>query len=201
MPHAVRQLDARATAAEVTEVLCEAFAEYPVMRYVLGRPADYGERIRILIGFFVTCRVFREDAILGIYAGDELRAAALCSLPDRTAPPELERIREGVWALLGPDARVRYDDCVRAWALIPDVAPNVHVNMLAVPPRYQGRGLARALMDRVHAMSRDRADSHGVSLTTESESNVALYQHLGYRIVGEATIAPGVRTWGFFRPD
>jgi hypothetical protein len=56
-------------------------------------------------------------------------------------------------------------------------------------------------MDRVHAMSRERADSQGVSLTTEAEANVALYHHLGYRMVGEATIAPGVRTWGFFRPD
>jgi GNAT superfamily N-acetyltransferase len=201
MPYSVRLLDARATATDVTEVLCEAFAEYPVMRYVLGRPTDYAERIRILIGFFVTCRVFREDAILGLYAGDELRGVALCSLPDRTAPPELDRIREGIWALLGPEARARYDDCVRAWGHIPDVAPNVHVNMLAVPPRYQGHGLARALMDRVHAMSRERADSQGVSLTTEAEANVALYHHLGYRMVGEATIAPGVRTWGFFRPD
>jgi GNAT superfamily N-acetyltransferase len=201
MPHPVRLLDARATAAQVTEVLCEAFAEYPVMRYVLGRPADYGDRIRTLIGFFVTCRVFREDAILGSYTGDELRAVALCSLPDRTAPPELEPIREGIWGRLGAEARARYDDCVRAWAQIPDVAPNVHVNMLGVPARYQGQGLARALMDRVHAMSRERTDSEGVTLTTESEANVALYLHLGYRVVGEATIAPGVRTWGFFRPD
>jgi GNAT superfamily N-acetyltransferase len=201
VPQPVRLLDTRATATEVTEVLCDAFAEYPVMRYVLGRPADYGDRIRTLIGFFVTCRVFREDATLGIYAGDELRAVALCSLPDRIAPPELEPIREGVWARLGTTARARYDDCVRAWALIPDVAPNVHVNMLGVPARYQGQGLARALMDRVHALSRERADSEGVTLTTESEANVALYLHLGYRIVGEATIAPGVRTWGFFRSD
>ncbi len=201
MPYTVRLLDARATATEVTDVLCEAFAEYPVMRYVLGRTAEYRERLGVLIGFFVLARVLREDAILGIDAGHELRAVALCSLPDRTAPPELEERREEVWARLGAEARARYDDCVRAWGQIPDVEPNVHVNMLAVPPRYQGRGLARTLMDRVHAMSREREDSKGVSLTTESDANVALYRHLGYRIVGEATIAPGVRTWGFFRPD
>ena len=50
-------------------------------------------------------------------------------------------------------------------------------------------------------MSRERADSHGVTLSTESERNVALYRHLGYRVVGQATIAPGLETWDFFRPD
>jgi len=30
---------------------------------------------------------------------------------------------------------------------------------------------------------------------------VPIYQHLGYEIVGHATVAPDLRTWGFFRPD
>ena len=50
-------------------------------------------------------------------------------------------------------------------------------------------------------MSRERADSRGVTLSTESERNVALYRHMGYRVVGQATIAAGVETWDFFRPD
>ena len=57
------------------------------------------------------------------------------------------------------------------------------------------------LLERVQAMSRERADSQGVTLSTESERNVALYRHLGYRVVGQATIAAGVETWDFFRPD
>ena len=79
--------------------------------------------------------------------------------------------------------------------------PNIHVNMVAVVPDRQGHGLARALLERVQAMSRARADSRGVTLSTESEPNVALYRHLGYRVVGQATIAPGLETWDFFRPD
>jgi ribosomal protein S18 acetylase RimI-like enzyme len=79
--------------------------------------------------------------------------------------------------------------------------PNIHVNMLAVLPDRQGRGLARVLLERVQAMSRERADSRGVTLSTESERNVALYQHLGYGVVGQVTIAPGLETWDFFRPD
>ena len=41
----------------------------------------------------------------------------------------------------------------------------------------------------------------GVTLTTEDQANVSLYEHLGYEVVGQETVAPELRTWGFFRPD
>ncbi len=194
-------LDNRATAGDVVRVLCEAFADYPVMRYVLDERAPYLERLRTLIEFFHGARVLRDDAILGVSDGEALVAVALCSLPDRVDPPELDRLAEQTWGALGADARARYDDCVRAWDSTGVAEPNIHVNMLAVVPDHQGCGLARVLLDRVHAMSRERTDSRGVTLSTESERNVALYRHLGYRVVGRATIAPGVETWDFFRPD
>jgi GNAT superfamily N-acetyltransferase len=201
MTDAPTLLDARATADDAVHVLCEAFVDYPVMRYVLGDRDDYAARLRTLIGFFHGARVLRDDAILGISDGDELVAVALCSLPDRVEPPELDLLRDRTWAALGADALARYDDCVRAWESTGVDEPNIHVNMLAVVPDRQGRGLARVLLERVHAMSRERADSRGVTLSTESERNVALYRHLGYRVVGQATIAAGVETWDFFRPD
>jgi len=196
-----RLLPGRASTEEVARVLCEAFADYPVMRYVLGDQGDYPARLRVLIGFFHGARVLRDDAIFGIPGDGELTGVALCSLPDRIAPPTLEQLRDRTWADLGADARSRYDDCLRAWEPVGVAKPNVHVNMLAVPPRHQGRGFGRALLERVHAMSRERGDSCGVTLTTESERNVELYRHLGYEVVGQRTIAPGVETWGMFRPD
>jgi GNAT superfamily N-acetyltransferase len=201
MTDAPTLLDGRATADDAVRVLCEAFVDYPVMRYVLDDRDDYAARLRTLIGFFHGARVLRDDAILGISDGDELVAVALCSLPDRVEPPELDLLRDRTWAALGADARARYDDCVRAWESTGVDEPNIHVNMLAVVPDRQGRGLARVLLERVHAMSRERADSRGVTLSTESERNVALYRHLEYRVVGQATIAPGLETWDFFRPD
>lgn len=194
-------LDGRTTAGDAVRVLCEAFGDYPVMRYVLGDRDWYPERLRTLIGFFHGARVLRDDAILGVSDGDKLVAVALTSLPDRVDPPEVDLLGEETWAALGADARARYDDCIRAWDSTGVDEPYIHVNMLAVVPGYQGRGLGRALLERVQAMSRERADSRGVTLSTESERNVALYRHLGYRVVGQATIAPGVETWDFFRPD
>jgi GNAT superfamily N-acetyltransferase len=194
-------LDGAATANDVVRVLCEAFAEYPVMRYVLGPGGDYPVRLRTLIGFFHGARVLREDPILGISRGGELVGVALCSLPDRVAPPAMDELRERTWSELGADARARYDEFGRAWEPLGVAEPNIHVNMLAVPPRHQGQGLGRRLLERVHAMSREREDSRGVTLTTESAANVLFYERQGYRVVGHRVVAPGLETWGFFRPD
>jgi ribosomal protein S18 acetylase RimI-like enzyme len=113
----------------------------------------------------------------------------------------MDRLRERTWAALGPEARARYDRCVEVWTPLGVTEPNVHLNMIAVPSRFQGQGLGRALLDRVHALSRERDDSRGVTLTTEVESNVELYRHVGYEVVGRGTIAPGLETWGMYRRD
>ena len=201
MAEALRLLDGVATANDVVRVLCEAFAEYPVMRYVLGDQGDYLARLRTLIGFFHGARVLRGDAILGVSRGGELVGVALCSLPDRVAPAEMAELRGRTWAELGADARERYDEFGRAWEPLGVAEPNIHVNMLAVPPRYQGQGLGRRLLEQVHLMSREREDSLGVTLTTESAANVPFYERQGYRVVGHRVVAPGLETWGFFRPD
>ena len=194
-------LDGHARADDVIAVLCDAFADYPIMQYVLGEGGDYRARLRTLIGFFAGARFLRKDAIIGVSVDGELRGVALCSLPDRVPPPEMDQLRERTWAALGAEARARYDRCVEVWTPLGVAEPNVHLNMLAVPPRYQGQGLARALLERVHALSRERDDSRGVTLTTEVESNVELYRHVGYEVVGRGTIAPGLETWGMYRSD
>lgn len=194
-------LDGRATADAAVRVVCEAFADYPVMRYILGAEGDYPARLRTLIGLFHGARVLQDDPILGISEGGALVAVAVCTAPDGVPPAALDLLRERTWTALGADALARYEDCVRAWESTGVDEPNIHVNMLAVVPGHQGRGLGRALLERVQAMSRERPDSRGVTLSTERERNVALYRHLGYRVVGQATIAPGLETWDFFRPD
>lgn len=192
----------RETFPEVTAALCDAFADYPVMRFVLGDAGNYRERLTRLIGFFVTARVVRDDPMLAVSAGTELGGVAIVTLPGDTPPsPALEAAREETWAMLGADARERYEACGRAWGPLGVAAPNLHLNMLGVRPRHQGRGLTRLLLERVHALSRERADSEGVTLTTEDARNVPLYEHFGYRLTGHARIAPELETWGFFRPD
>jgi GNAT superfamily N-acetyltransferase len=189
------------TAEDVLGPLCEAFADYPVMRHVLGADGDYRARLRTLIGFFLVARTLRKDPILATLEGDEVSGVAICTLPGLAGPPDLEEARAWAWAELGSDARQRYDRWVEMWGPLNVQETNIHVNMLGVPPRFQGRGLGRLLLERVHALSREHPESRGVSLTTESAGNVPFYQRLGYRIVGQGRMGPGLESWGFFRPD
>lgn len=53
-------------AEDAVTVLCDAFYDYPVMRYVLRPSSEYDHRLRSLIGFFVAARVLREELVLGI---------------------------------------------------------------------------------------------------------------------------------------
>jgi GNAT superfamily N-acetyltransferase len=196
-----REYGTNATADQVLGPLCAAFAEYPVMRYVLGPDGDYPGRLRTLIGFFLLARVLRHDPILAVRDGAEVSGVAICTLPGLPGTPDLEEARAWTWAELGDAARERYQQWIRVWEPLGVAEPNIHVNMLGVPPRFQGRGLGRRLLERVHAMSREHPESRGVSLTTESAANVAFYQRLGYRVIGHGRIGPGLESWGFFRAD
>lgn len=172
------------------------------MRFVLGTTGDYRGRLRRLMGLFVGNRAIRGDPMFGIPTGAELAGVALCTPPEPAAPsPELAEFQARAWAELGLDAWERYQACVAAWGEVGVADPNVHLNILSIPPRYQGRGLARPLLDQVHLLSREYARSTGVSLTTEDPKNVRLYEYFGYRVVGRREVVPGLETWGFFRPD
>ena len=187
---------------EVVAVFGEAFRDYPVMRFVLGRErADYDRDLRTLIGFFVMARFLRSEHLFGVRGRSGLEGAATVSRPGSPVPPALAALREEVWDQLGADARARYDAFVAACAPFDPGEPHLHLNMIGVRPTAQRRGRARLLLDHVHALSRDDPHSAGVSLSTERAHNVALYEHVGYRLRGHAVVSPELETWGLYRPD
>lgn len=183
-------------------VLCDAFHDYPVMRYVIGPgDGDYDRRLHTLVNFFVMARVWREEPILGISDGEELVAAATLTLPGKRQPPaEFARLRASVWRELGEAARQRYEAFSAATQAFDPGRPHHHLSMIGVRQSHLGRGLARQLLAAVHAMSEEDPASQGVALTTENARNVSLYEHFGYRVVGHARVAARLETWGFFRP-
>lgn len=186
-----------------TGLLCAAFSEYPVMRYVLGSSPSYSDRLRVLIGLFVTARLLRGDLTLGILdPGGRLLATALVTLPGDHPPPQaLSVYREDVWRQLGPEARDRYEAFGAAGQPFALPQPHHHLNMLGVDPPYLGQGLTRTLLDHVHALAQADTHSVGVTLSTETPANLPLYRHFGYREIGHAKVSPELETWAFFRPS
>jgi GNAT superfamily N-acetyltransferase len=186
-------------AAQVADVLCEAFNDYPVMRYVLGGEADYDARLGQMIGVFVAARALLDDVMLGAYESGELVAVATTSDPARAPHPDFAAMRDAVWSGLGAEASARYQQCVTAWQSMESHVPQLHVNMLGTRAAQRGTGLGRKLLEEVHVLAAGIPGCEGVSLTTETASNVAFYQHLGYEVIGTQQIAPDLQTWSLMR--
>jgi len=68
-----------------------------------------------------------------------------------------------------------------------------HVEQVSVDPEHQGQGVGRALLDRAAAWGRE-AGRTAVTLTTFADVpwNRPLYEHLGFRVLDEAEVGPGL---------
>lgn len=175
---------------EVVDVLVGAFADYPVMRYVLSAAVvDYPAALRLLVGLFVDLRLDRGSPVLGVRRGADLVAAALIDEPEPNpgsfSPLDPEG---GVWAVLGAEAHRRMVAFERESAHLEPHLPHYFVGMIVVRAAQRGEGHARRLLEEIRRMSAEDPRSRAVSLSTEQASNLAFYERLGYRVTGETRV-------------
>jgi ribosomal protein S18 acetylase RimI-like enzyme len=185
-------------------VLCDAFHEYPVMRFVLGDSSqNYDRRLATLISLFVAARMLREEPLLGVRnQTGALTAVAVMTLPgERPSPEALSRKRAAVWQELGSAARERYDRFSSSGAEYALTTPHHHLNMIGVRRADAGRGFGRALLEAVHHLSAQNPGSSGVTLTTEDSRNLPLYEKFGYRLLGHSRVSQGLESWSLYRPS
>jgi len=185
----------------ILDVFCDAFADYPVMRYVLGPGGHTQPRLRQLIGYFVLRRVRLGGPLFGARAADgTLAGVATMTVPiESVAPPDLLAARDRVFDALGQDCRARHEAYAEGARLFDTIGPHHHLNMLGVRHAWHGKGVGRLLLTAVADLANADPRSNGVSLTTETAENVKLYEHCGYNVVGEARVADSFQTWGLFR--
>lgn len=187
---------------DVVDVMCDAFRDYPVMRFVLGDtiagPDD--ARLRMLVGLFVAARVLRGEPMFAIEDEGRTVGAATVTLPgSKPSPPEFLELREKTWAELGAECRARYEAFAASGEAFYPSEPHHHLNMLGVRRSHAGRGLARPLLEAVHALADADPISSGVTLSTENPKNLPLYEHFGYVVRGHAKVDDALDTWVLYR--
>jgi GNAT superfamily N-acetyltransferase len=125
-------------------------------------------------------------------AGERFRDVGLPGVAEHEPPPL------GVLARYAGDGRcwVAVDDAGGAigYVLVDAVDGNAHVEQVSVHPDHQGAGVGRALMGRVATWAGE-AGMPAVTLTTFSDVpwNAPLYRHLGFRVLRDEEIGPGLR--------
>ena len=187
---------------EATEVLALAFEEYPLVRYFLaGQGAAYAQRLREM--FRLTCRyrLLVGWPPAGVLRGGKLAAVACVTGTDEPPePPEMAELEQAFVSRMGPQAAERIEEYVEVKQRNLPAEPHHYLTAIGVHPEARGIGCARALLDYVHALSQSDATSMGVALDTQTPSNVALYEHFGYRQTAETKVGD-VPTWCMYRPN
>ena len=80
------------------------------------------------------------------------------------------------------------------YVLVDDIDGAAHIVQVSVKPDHQGRGIGRALIDRATRWAADTGRAW-VTLTTFTDVpwNRPLYEHLGFRVLSDHEIGPGLR--------
>ena len=161
--------------------LSRAFADDPVMNYLLGKdelPFDKGVKF-----FTLMCKIQLPHQ--HVYVTDRCEAAAVWAPPDKWKVPSSE-ILKATPAFLSVFGVKQFVSALGALTLLEKnhpKEPHYYLEFLGTDPAHQGRGIGSALLQPVL----DRCDDEGVGAYLESskESNVPFYARHGFTVTRE----------------
>lgn len=130
-------------------------------------------------------------------AGEQFRSIGMANIAD-DEPPSLERLafyattgRSWVATVADP---AHGGNAIVGYCLADLVGRNAHLEQISVLPQWQGRGVARQLLDVLRAWAASRGLA-GITLTTFEHVpwNAPLYEHLGFRVLADDEVGPELR--------
>ncbi|MCU0257489.1 MAG: GNAT family N-acetyltransferase [Solirubrobacteraceae bacterium] len=183
-----------ADAPALDPVLAAAFAADPITEHILPDPRRRDAALRRGMG-----HVLREVYVPagGALTTEELDGVALWARPGDPKPSALQELR-GLPTFIATFRR-HLPRAMRAFGEAekrrPD-EPHWFLDVLAVRPDRQGRGIGGALV-RAGLADADAAGAPAF-LVTSNPANVPLYEHLGFAVQEPFAIGP-VRAWPMLR--
>ena len=180
--------------ATLAGVFGRAFVTEPMFEWGLSGPELEARMIRAFELYLARL------APLGIVweAGDALGAMVLVS-DDRMAEWLAAVVDDALIGDLADDGGARH---VAYWTWVSSMLPDEltwQIDSVAVEGFARGRGIGSALIR--HGLERASAAGFPTTLETGSPGNVPIYEHMGFRVVGEGDPPEGgPHTW-FLRKD
>ena len=182
--------------SDIVDALCQAFTDYPVMRFVIGESSDYQQKLESLIGFYVDKRLAHNWPVLGIYQRDTLAGVSLISPPEIPDPVIIRKLESDLLSNLGDEAMQREQLFENTSEESMPHGEYHFVGMLGVVPEFQGRGIGKILLDEIKRMSKEAKLEGGVCLSTEDPKNIPYYQSVGFEILSKTRVG-ALTTWTF----
>ncbi|QAA75841.1 MAG: hypothetical protein BIP78_0073 [Candidatus Bipolaricaulis sibiricus] len=194
--------------ARAARVAAEAFQGEAFTNWLFNLS---GERVRVHLARTFARTVAGKwkagDSLLVAVAGGEIVGAALVGVPGQPArSPRWRRVLGGIPHLVRAVSLARWIRWRRVLSTLkamqpPKDLPKPHATLvgLAVAPAHQGTGIARLLLDSVHARVETEADLAGTYLFTGDARSRDIYARFGYRPVRESTGGAGFTVYHMFR--
>jgi GNAT superfamily N-acetyltransferase len=133
-----------------------------------------------------------ELRVIELTAGERFREVGLPEVADHD-PPSVDAFTS--YAIAGRSWVALDAGHPTGFVLVDEIDGNAHIEQVSVRPDHQGRGVGRALVNRVHSWAQETGRP-AVTLVTFKDVpwNAPLYLHLGFHILSENEIGPELRT-------
>lgn len=185
----------------IIEVLSTSFENYPLIEFFLeNTPKDSS---RGFWEYICDIALIHNGSLLGAFVDGKLQGVAFITPPDRitdNVEKLIAPLQEQLAIAIGEEAAMRMDEYSRLKDANKPSQPHFYINAVGVHPQSQGKGVGKALLSHVRAMSEQHPQSCGVGLDTQTEQNAAYYKRCGYHVSTTAKL-DFVLLWFMFQPN
>jgi GNAT superfamily N-acetyltransferase len=180
--------------ARVAAIMADAFADDPALSFIFPDAATRPERLR---RFFMLIQRTENDPALTNIAGENA-AAAIWRRPGEWQTPTLTMLKLAVPMLTTFGGAL--SRALRLQSLLESHHPRTphwYLAFLGCERRFQGKGYGGAAVRARLA----QCDAAGLpaALETATESNLAIYTAMGFRITDSFKLDDGPQFWGMWR--
>lgn len=186
---------------KIIEIFFAAFEQDPLMYYFFDH--RYQNLATYVIQYMCDLASLLDLILLGAFVEEELQGVALVTPPEaahQNKQEEIALLDEQLASTVGEDIILRTEKYFQLKEANKPKQPHFYLDILGVMPKSQSQGIGKALIEELHKMSEEHAQSCGVALDTENERNPDFYRRFGYSISTTMNLDT-VKIWFMFRPN